>query len=152
MTDLELHWLAGWLEGEGTFYFQPQRNCLSIQAFSVDKDVIEKAARIAEGGVYFIKPRFHVAGGWDSQAGWRLSLERKAAADLIYRLLPFMGSRRREQMQKALDGWENRSNKPIEKPCACGCGRTVFGGPRVKHARQSACGQRAYRQRKAATA
>jgi hypothetical protein len=159
MTNEELYWLAGWLEGEGTFYFSATRGNspkLAIQAFSVDRDVIDKAASIAGGKVYYIKPRLHVQGGWDSQEGWRFSLERLPAVALIHRLMPLMSFRRQAQLQKALNGWENRSNKPTLKMCACGCGRQVTGGPRRKYARSAgingsgACAQRAFRQRQAA--
>ena len=155
MTNEEIAWLAGWLEGEGTFYFTDYMRKrttpkLVIQVFSTDRDVIEKAAKLVDGHIYNVVPRQH-PDGWNSAPGWRLSLERKPAYDLMKQILPFMGIRRSEQIRKAMESWENRRNKPIEKFCACGCGRKVFGGPRVLYARGNkdggACAQNAYRQR-----
>jgi hypothetical protein len=145
MTPMELAWLAGWLEGEGTFYFTKTKSSptVVIQVFSVDFDVIEKAAKLMGGAIYSIKPRGR------SQGGFRVHLESQPAVDLMNDLLPLMGARRVAQIQIALEGWRTRPNRPTHKLCACGCGREVFGRPRLIYARRDtgACAMNAYRKR-----
>jgi hypothetical protein len=155
MTEQELCWLAGWLEGEGTFFCQKARPRngvrLIIQAFSVDEDVIQKAAEIMGANIYNIKPRECRGTQWKSQGGKRLDLQAEAAAVVMKAILPFMCERRKAQIEKALHSWDQRSNKPTEKLCVCGCGQNVFGGPRIMYASRttSACATRAYRKRQA---
>jgi hypothetical protein len=149
MTPHELHWLAGWLEGEGTFYFTKAKSSptVVIQVFSIDFDIIEKAASLMGGKIYSIKPRAR------SQGGFRVHLESLPAVELMNELLPLMGVRRRAQIEIALEGWLNRPNKPVNKLCACGCGREVFGRPRLIYARRDtgACAMRAFRSRQKAS-
>jgi hypothetical protein len=142
ITSQEIGWLAGWLEGEGTFYFTKSKSSPTaiVQVFSVDRDIIEKAARLTKGKIYWIKPRNN------SQGGYRLHLESDLAIDIMEMVLPLMGERRTVQIKQALEGWRTRPNKPIEKLCACGCGRIVFGGPRVIYAiSPGICSTRAWR-------
>lgn len=162
MTNEELAWLAGWLEGEGSFCYGAYRNLnersrthkaytLAINSFCVDRDIVARAAKIAGAAMYEIQPRCETT--WNRQVGWRFAMTSEPAADLMRMLLPYMGERRSEQIKKALDGWDNRPTKPVEKVCACGCGRTFIGPPRRLYFgtnRQGfGCGQRAYRQRMA---
>lgn len=51
MTQIELAWLAGWLEGEGSFYYilsHGNSPRILIQVFSTDIDVLQKASRLME--------------------------------------------------------------------------------------------------------
>lgn len=145
MSPEELCWLAGWLEGEGTFYFTKSKSSptVIVQVFSIDYDVIERAALLMGAKIYSIKPRGH------SQGGFRANLESGPAADLMEKLLPLMGIRRKAQIKLALEGWSTRSNRPVNKLCACGCGREVYGRPRLIYARREtgACAMVAYRAR-----
>jgi hypothetical protein len=127
MTKNELYWLAGWLEGEGTFLYAAKKMALCIQAFSVDKDTVQCAVKIANARMYLInqKKRYPTY-----QDGWRFNLERRPAEALMRKLLPLMGERRRRQIKIALNGWDKRENRPVKKYCACGCGETLVAGPR----------------------
>lgn len=158
MTNEELHWLAGWLEGEGSFYFIDVNNDnnksprVCVTGFSVDKDSIEKVAALMGASIYFHKAHVRKNTDYVCKGGWRAHLEGQKAVDLMTVLLPLMGKRRSEQIKAALIAWENRRNKPVAKLCACGCGRAVFGGPRVLYSKEPGawCGQRAYRERRKA--
>lgn len=152
----DLIWLAGWLEGEGTFYYihsSVNSAALKIQAFSTDRDVIEKVARLlGDRHITTIPPRECRGTQWKSNGGNRTELGGEPAAALMRALLPFMGLRRTEQIKKALARWDANPNRHVEKLCACGCGRTVVGGYKVLYARETApkCRQRAFRARHAA--
>src|SRR5271167_1416346 len=126
MTNDELNWIAGWLEGEGTFYIGKNGTAAIIQAFSTDRDVIEYAVKLCGAKkVHYIKPRKH-PNGWMSSEGWRLHLESEDAISLMKQIHPLMCQRRKEKISEVLSAWENRPNRPIEKLCACGCGRKTF--------------------------
>lgn len=151
MTRDELCWLAGWLEGEASFYYivstgnSPR---IVIQVFSTDLDVLQKAARLMGAKkMTTIPPRECRGTQWKSNGGFRIDVQQEIAASLMRDLLPFMGERRTGQIKNALQKWEDRPTKPILKMCACGCGREVFGGLRVLYAKTSTCGTRAYRAR-----
>ena len=122
-----------------------------IQAYSTDLDVLEKVARlIGAKGVRKMPPRkANAYGNGKSNGGYRTEVQSDAAAELMRKLLPLMGKRRSAKIKQALAAWESRPNKPIEKLCACGCGRPVFGGVRVLYARRetAACAMNAFRKR-----
>lgn len=152
MTRDELCWLAGWLEGEGTFYASETKGNSPravIQVFSVDRDTIEKAARLMGGRITVIKPRECRGTQWKSQGGLRAEVGGEPAAALMRQLLPFMGQRRTAQITKALSFWESRSSRPVSKLCACGCGQEIFGGRRLLYANRKtgSCAMRAFRAR-----
>lgn len=125
MKDIDLAWLAGWLEGEGCFLYYEQTSYssarLTIESFSTDQDVVERAARITGASVYGRQPRPEPE--WSRKFGWRLHLGSEKAADLMREILPHMGERRATQIRKALDAWDGRLSKPRMVKCACGCGR-----------------------------
>jgi hypothetical protein len=153
MTRDELCWLAGWLEGEGCFYYAMSKGSSPraiVQVFSTDLDVLQKAARLM-GTDRFTKipPRKMTGNQWKSNGGHRIQLGGDQAADLMRLLLPLMGKRRSEQIKTALEKWDNRPSKPMKKLCACGCGREVFGCRRILYARRetSACAMVAFRAR-----
>lgn len=152
MKPMDLAWLAGWLEGEASFYYTCRGNStrIIVQVFSTDLDVLQKAAVLmGSKGVTTIPPRECRGTQWKSKGGSRIEVQGEPAADLMRLLLPFMGARRTEQITGALEKWESRPNKPKEKLCACGCGHTVFGGVRVLYANRetNTCAQRAFRAR-----
>lgn len=93
----QLAWLAGLLEGEGCFYSTPLKATrrFNIQLRMVDRDVVERAGKLMEATVYE-KPNGRWASIWEARARGR------KAEELAERLLPFMGSRRSEQIQTAL--------------------------------------------------
>ena len=101
-TDLELSWLAGWLEGEGSFLAPPPSDPRRprISAVSRDLDVIARVAR-----VFGVTP----AGANDRRArerGWSplfgVLYRGSRAAALMSAIVPMMGSRRRAQIERAL--------------------------------------------------
>ena len=98
----ELYWLAGWLEGEGSFLApppsDPRRPRISGQAR--DKDVVAEVSRILR-----VKPIFDKSGqarnpAWS--AIWRVLLQGSRANALMLALEPLMGARRMEQIRTAI--------------------------------------------------
>jgi hypothetical protein len=101
MTDLELAWLAGLLEDEGSFVVQEVdgRPKLSIQCGMTDPDVVERVARVAAvGRVYGPYARIERE---KPITCWVV----RARADVVAlasKLHPHMGTRRRAELDRLL--------------------------------------------------
>jgi len=112
MTTTEIVWLAGLLEGEGSFH-PANGNSINISLGMTDKDVIKKAAvllgnakvytREVKKGAKLYKTchQIHVAGNY--AAGWMMTL------------YPYMGTRRKERIREMLSLWKSR--KPRYSEC-----------------------------------
>jgi hypothetical protein len=95
----DLHWLAGLMEGEGTFLAGPPSAPRSpaVQVSMVDRDVVERAAVLLDAAVNVVPSRRE---GWKTAYCARV---RGARAVLwMKRLRPLMGARRREQIDRAV--------------------------------------------------
>ena len=106
MDEIERAWLAGWLEGEGSFNFDRTVSQLSVSACSTDRDVLERVRSLLGGNIYAAKkPQEHHRQPWH----WRLTGE--CSAELMAELRPLMFERRRGQIDIALAGYENRRRR-----------------------------------------
>ncbi len=98
----ELFWLAGWLEGEGSFLApppsDPRRPRISAQA--KDKDVVAEASRLCGVTPSRHHPTQARSRGWSPT--WRLLLRGTRAALLMDSLKPLLGARRQRQVESAL--------------------------------------------------
>lgn len=95
-----LLWLAGFLEGEGTFTANAHGD-RTVEATSVDRDVLLRAQRIAGGGrIYELKARkpHH-----NPPALWRV-YRRAEARKLAKSLLPHLFERRQSQARRVIGG------------------------------------------------
>jgi hypothetical protein len=126
----ELYWLAGWLEGEGSFLKPPPSSPRSprVRAQTIDRDVIDEAGRLLG-----IKPlptdraRSRERGWSDS---WQVTLCGSRAITLMHAIRPIMRSRRKGQIDAALTAairagaladWHERNSFRLRKqrksPC-----------------------------------
>lgn len=111
----ELCWLAGWLEGEGSFLRPPPsdpRRC-RISAKTRDRDVIDRVGRS-----FGVSPcRSHDARaashGWSPL--WRILLAGRRASILMLSLRPLMSQRRVEQIDAAVASVMETGG--VEPPC-----------------------------------
>ena len=117
MSEQELYWLAGLLEGEGSFFAGPPSapNNITIALTMTDADVVAHVASL--WGVAY----HEVRKGLSRKMGWKpiyyVHLRGKRAADLMRRLQPLMGARRQSQMERALASYDphKRSKLSPEK-------------------------------------
>jgi hypothetical protein len=95
----DLHWLAGLLEGEGTFVAGPPSAPRSpgVQLSMADRDVVERAAALLECAVTIVPAR---RDGWRTAYCARIRGVRAVA--WMERLRPLLGSRRQEQIDRAI--------------------------------------------------
>jgi hypothetical protein len=102
-----LDWLAGWLEGEGSFHFSETRPTLTRKAYkrikivgcSNDLDTLERVQACAGGGRINGPYKY----GDEKQNHYQWGLRKKSdVVKLMRRLHPFMGERRKHQISEAL--------------------------------------------------
>jgi len=102
MDESDLAWLAGLLEGEGSFMKGPpsESNLPRMRVQMTDADVIERAAHLMGVSAVSVKA---------AQVGWKDSfvaqVKGAGAVSLMRLLQPRMGQRRRGQIDAALEGY-----------------------------------------------
>lgn len=113
-TDAELAWLAGLLEGEGSFMTITSRwngrsyRYARISIQMADLDVIEMARRISgvENKIYPPKNRER-----NRKQLHRLWIDGSKAVDLMRALRPWMGARRKNQIDVAISNHQGLSTE-----------------------------------------
>jgi hypothetical protein len=111
ITQLDLHWLAGLFEGEGSFFPGPPScpHLPVLQMSMTDADVVGRAARLLGVNVRVITPR---RPGWKTTYVVVLNGSRAVAWMVILR--PLLGDRRRAQVDRALASYAPRSNRRLD--------------------------------------
>jgi hypothetical protein len=102
VADADLLWLAGLLEGEGTFMAGSPSAPRSpvVQVSMADRDVVERVADLLDCAVTVVPARRN---GWRTAYSARVKGPR--AMEWMRRLRPLMGARRREQIDHAMASW-----------------------------------------------
>jgi hypothetical protein len=133
-----MDWLAGWLEGEGSFISTTTRggSCATrVCATSTDLDVVQRAQRVAGGTVRGPVLRE----GCKPIYQWNVAARREAVA-LMLLLRPLMGERRTAQIDAAV---AHDSEFPLRNPVAvCGTRSKYVRGCRCR-ACKDACAEAA---------
>lgn len=116
MIDIDLAWLAGLLEGEGSFLAPapsaPNRPVVVLAM--TDEEVVRKAAALM-GATYFHCRRDERNPTWKPY--WSVRLRGARAVQLMHLLRPYMGRRRQGQIDSALAQY---SDGPAGiTPCTC---------------------------------
>jgi hypothetical protein len=116
----EIGWLSGLLEGEGYFGTIPSHvGCQTyryprVGVSMTDRDVIDRVASIWAVGVNAGKEKP------SRKRVYKTVVIGKRAAAWMYALQPLMGQRRREQIGRALEEWEERGPRAVaRKSMAC---------------------------------
>lgn len=100
MLNVDLNWLAGILEGEGSFIFSNGSPRISIG--TVDEDVAIKIHSIMEctGSIFEDKTE-------TSKTFYKVNLQGIAAIDLMKALYPLLGLRRQEKITDILEEYRD---------------------------------------------
>ncbi|QIG58506.1 HNH endonuclease [Arthrobacter phage DrSierra] len=114
----DLLWLAGLLEGEGTFDAH-RGKYPRIRLAMTDRDVVGRAASLMDSK---IRLSLHPA---PAQATWHTELSGEKAAAIMREILPFMGTRRSGKIANVLGVAHFRQRAVVD----AGTGSTP--GPRV---------------------
>lgn len=114
----DLLWLAGLLEGEGTFDSH-RGKYPRVRLAMTDRDVVGRAASLMDTK---IRLSLHAA---PAKPTWHSELSGERAAEIMREILPFMGARRSARIAEVLGTHHFRQTAVI----AAGKGSTP--GPRV---------------------
>lgn len=98
LADVDAAWLAGLLEGEGCF--TGKGGSLAIQLNMVDRDVLERVAKIV--GAKRVRGPYRYSGRPTSQPYYSWTLYGESARAVMRRILPFMGARRSAKIRSLL--------------------------------------------------
>jgi len=99
ISQFELVWLAGLLEGEGYFGMIKNHTGGKVYRYArvgvtmTDRDVIERVARLWQTKVFVVKPS-----GVSKKTAYRAHIFGQRAVQLMRRLFSHMGERRQRQM------------------------------------------------------
>lgn len=102
MSEGELYWLAGLLEGEGCFAIRGTGHNPVIQLIMTDLDVVIRAAKIM-GSHKVIKTKQDSRGG---KSLYRTVVYGSVAISLMKKLLPLMGERRSIKINECIYNYE----------------------------------------------
>jgi hypothetical protein len=129
ITDADLCWLAGLLEGEGSFLAGPPSAPRSpaIQFWMTDRDVVERAAAMMDAAVMPIPAR---RDGWKTAYAVRLRGAR--AVVWMKRLRPLMGMRRSEQIDRAMASYQPDPRRLLSELRAAEALRRLANGESVR--------------------
>lgn len=112
MANVETAWLAGLLEGDGSF--ERVKNGVktvapTIRIAMLDKDIIERVAKIFGTPVYsYLTPK-------GDKLMWRTQLsKREKLKPILEAILPLMGERRKLQIESMLNYFNTRGISPQE--------------------------------------
>jgi len=107
ISPIDLAWLAGVLEGEGSFIEtwvgRPKYHNVVICLKMTDRDVVDRVAALWNSGVYDEKVPRSILSRKVSYAAY---LTGQRAIALMYQLWPHMGERRRAQISRLFDAWQ----------------------------------------------
>ena len=105
VTVRDVVWLAGLLEGEGSFF--SYRNSPTISVNMTDKDVVEKAAALLRSKVYTCNP-----GSPDRKIPYSATAHGSIAISWMMSLYQFMGERRKINIKDTIDAWKSADSRP----------------------------------------
>jgi hypothetical protein len=90
-------WLAGWLEGEGSFGLN--RGVVPIlQSSSLDRDVVRRGVTYTLCGNITVSGRF-------GKPFYAWTVYGREAYAIMVAIYPLMGERRQKKIKKVIDGW-----------------------------------------------
>jgi hypothetical protein len=125
----DLHWLAGLLEGEGSFLRGPPSapRTPAVAVSMIDRDIIERAARLLDCAVHRIRAR---------REEWRdayvAGVRGPRAVEWMQRLRPLMGERRRRQIDRALASYAPDPTRLLDDGQAAEALRRLATGESVR--------------------
>lgn len=119
---LDIAWLAGILEGEGSFSLKTNRGyngtiCISIQM--TDKDIMDRCAAILNTKVYGpYTSKQKKKDGSSKKETYLITVFGSHAASWMMTLYSFMGKRRQLKIKELLDHWKAQSSMlPRQSSC-----------------------------------
>ncbi|MFD4428405.1 hypothetical protein, partial [Nocardia sp. NPDC058497] len=119
-TEVEIAWLAGLLEGEGSFAMIRSRVGGKVYRYPhiivnmTDRDVIARVAGLFGGSVYDV-PRY-IEG---RKLAYRAQITGSGAAQWMKDLYPWLGKRRRSRIDEVLAEYRAQEPTQVRRQRAC---------------------------------
>ncbi len=112
MTTLDIAWLAGLIEGEGSFSYQEHRTRRHprIMFDTVDRDVAEHFARLL-GGTVYTRRGCGINSKTHKQQVYAVRIGGVTAVGVMMTIYPLMGVRRRAKIRECLAIWRTRQDR-----------------------------------------
>ena len=107
VTSLDIVWLAGYLEGEGSFGIQS--NCPRICLGTTDLDVIEKVGKLWQRKWYKDTPHTNRFG---TKPMFRIAVCSSDAIAWMFMIYQFLGVRRQAKIREIVVTWKKCATKP----------------------------------------
>jgi hypothetical protein len=126
---VELHWLAGLLEGEGSFMAGPPSNPRSpvISLNMTDEDIVSRVGDLFGRTPFVIQPRRE---NWSTS--YQVRLTGRNAVAWMRALQPLLGQRRRAQIDRAVACYDPRPNQVLDDAAARSALQALAAGDAVK--------------------
>lgn len=118
MKSTDIAWLAGLLEGEGTFGIQKTggyKGTIKIGLQMTDKDTVEKASDLLGGTLW--GP--HGPYGVSKQVTYQTSIFGTKAASWMMTVYSLMGERRQEKIRSLLTMWKSQPVMRAGRAATC---------------------------------
>lgn len=106
ITPETMPWLAGLLEGEGSFTAGTNRHPCSISVQMTDEDVIARVAALFGSSYWTCNPQHP-----HHKISYVTRIRGGSAIDIMNLIRPFMGIRRQGQIDRAIESWAPRRRK-----------------------------------------
>lgn len=103
----QIAWMAGLLEGEGSFGMREQSNSPCIQLAMTDRDVVERAALLLGSNL-----RVHSDKRGNRKACWQTRPHGYRAIGWMLTVYSFMGERRRAKIREVMKEWVRSTHFP----------------------------------------
>ena len=139
MTSVEIAWLAGLLEGEGSF--SKAKGSVTVQLGMTDEDTVRRAAKLV-GDPFVGSHQIH-RWGKNQKINYRWTLCGDKAAAWMMTIYPLMSSRRQARIRELLSVW--KATRPYRK-LVTACPHT--DRPHQGRGMCASCCQRAWYQRR----
>lgn len=124
-TESRVAWLAGFLEGEGSFVSArfDGHSYPRVQMTMCDRYVLDRAMTLMPSShIYAVTDKRGLERGWSE--AWMVSVNGPPAASVMRAVLPWMGSRRTKAIDRSLAAWRPIRVAPQRSSCIVqGCWR-----------------------------
>ena len=128
---LDIVWLAGLLEGEGSFKIQTTggyRGSVCIALQMTDKDTVERAAQLLGGTVW--GP--HGPYGVSKQQTYQVAIFGSKAASWMMTVFPLMSMRRKSKIKELVTLWKTQPLRTKGRKALCHSDRAYYANDRCK--------------------
>jgi hypothetical protein len=104
---MNIAWMAGLFEGEGSIYFDKSNKQWRMKLKMTDEDVVNRFHKYSGCGKVYYEPNKNFKPAWN----WVL-FRQKEVKDFLIQLLPYFGERRACKALNALDYFDDCYNCP----------------------------------------